>query len=184
MGNFRKFFSSLTIILMSFVIGCLVTILVQSQIQFFFTAMWAGVITGVIVGGLFWLLFTRVSKKQTVSKFDAVYVATISGLLLYGFLTSVPLNLDRSFTVWSLNQLYKSSLSGEKLNVSDMKIELSQYFSPESGEIDRRVKEQILVGNLSVSSNGDVTLTEQGKRQRNFFAFMGKIFSLTPKYTQ
>ncbi len=102
-----------------------------------------------------------------------------NALLSFCFQSTVPLNVDRSFSVWMINQLYTET-SGEKL--SEVEEEASEFFSPQGGEILRRVNEQISLGNIK-NDNSVISLTDRGKRVWYLNRIISIFFGLNDKYS-
>jgi hypothetical protein len=94
-------------------------------------------------------------------------------------LTFGPLNVDRSFSVWMLKRI--SDTPGQ--TPTEVKERLSEFFSSESGEIQRRIDEQVLLGNLEVRG-GSVELTNSGRRVVWANEALSRIFGLNPRYAQ
>jgi len=90
-----------------------------------------------------------------------------------------PLNVDRSFSVWMLKRI--SDTPGQ--TPAQVKDRLSEFFSPESGEVQRRIDEQVLLGNLEVR-RGSVELTNSGRRVVWANEALSRIFGLNPRYAQ
>lgn len=169
-------------------ISAIVTVLLAAWIQrlvgvFFYSIIIATV--SIFISSLVILALVFAIRGQRMETWLRAATASLVGALLaFSFLATVPLNVDRSFSVWSLNQIYKQDKNRAGIPVSTLKQELEAYFSADSGEIDRRLTEQTDIGNISVSEEGKVTLTDQGIRQRNIFFGISAFFGLNPKYAR
>lgn len=115
---------------------------------------------------------------------EYLYITIIGFLVVLGFLVSVPLNVDRSFTVWTLNQIVKIDTTSDGLSLESLKTRMATFFSEESSELNRRIEEQILIGNLTMDSKGIVSLTDKGRQTRETFLHISKFFGLNPVYSQ
>ena len=102
-----------------------------------------------------------------------------NALLSFSFQSTVPLNVDRSFSVWMINQL-SSEISGE--NLTEIEKDASEFFSPEGGEILRRLNEQISLGNIK-NDNSVISLTDRGKRVWYLNRLISIFFGLNDKYS-
>jgi hypothetical protein len=122
--------------------------------------------------------FYRKDSKSMIEENSILY-SLISSLIIFSFLATVPLNLDRSFSVWMLNQNIESERS---LSIQELEVNASEFFSPSGGEIRRRIKEQISLGNLIVIQD-KVELTDRGKFTWKMNRLISDFFGLNKKYT-
>jgi len=90
-----------------------------------------------------------------------------------------PLNVDRSFSVWMLKRVADAPGRSQL----EVKQELAEFFSPDSGEVSRRIDEQVLLGNLRIEGD-NVTLTSSGRRVVWANEALSRIFGLNPRYAQ
>jgi hypothetical protein len=102
----------------------------------------------------------------------------MSSLFSFSFHSTVPLNVDRSFSVWMINKI---ATDPEMRNFSTLEENASKFFSPEKGEIKRRLNEQISLGNLEVVDNR-VELTSSGHRVWKSNRFLASLFGLNKNY--
>jgi hypothetical protein len=169
-------------------LSALITILVAAGVQrlvgvFLYAIVLATTSVAVVSLAVFATMFVK-REGRLDSWLQAASVSLIGALFAFSFLSTVPLNVDRSFSVWSINQIYKQDLNRAGIPVDLLKKELEAYFSAESGEIDRRLTEQTSVGNIVVTEDSRVVLTDQGIRQRNLFFGISEFFGLNPKYAR
>lgn len=101
-----------------------------------------------------------------------------SSLFSFSFHSTVPLNVDRSFSVWMINKI---ATDAEMQNFSTLEKKASQFFSPEKGEIKRRLNEQVELGNLEIVNNR-VKLTSSGNRVWKSNRFFAWLFGLNKNY--
>ena len=169
-------------ILGAIIIGISSAAILNSKIQFFFYCTFLGsAVAGFSCLGFLVCTERRFKFKVTdstegsLSKVLAIAVATS---ITFSFLSTIPLNIDRSFSVWMLNRI-----SADKTLSSQEKIEKEAelFFSAESGEILRRVNEQLQLGNIE-RVNGLITLTGKGNFQVKFHNFIQGVFHLNDKY--
>jgi nitrogen fixation NifU-like protein len=72
---------------------------------------------------------------------------------------------------------------GVTIDSKYLNTEISKFFTPSGGEINRRIQEQISLGNLKVE-NGVIRLTSRGANQVRVNRFFGKVFFTDEKYTK
>lgn len=121
------------------------------------------------------------SKDTARSLRSALIFSTVSSLATFSFLATIPLNIDRSFSVWMLSTQTPSPGSAP-VELSELESSLSLFFDEESGELDRRVEEQLALGNIQLHQTG-VTLTARGELLVASFREISRFYELNPKYT-
>lgn len=151
--------------------------------HFFFYCTFISSIVGCIVT-LSILSLRKVAENNSVTlKFiiDKILILSscISLLISFSFLTTIPLNVDRSFSVWMIN--YMNDNDGKK-TATELQRDAYVFFAPEKGEIQRRIEEQIRLGNMEVN-DGKIELTSSGKRLAKINKFIRQLFALNSKYT-
>jgi hypothetical protein len=70
----------------------------------------------------------------------------------------------------------------EKITAIELQRDAYVFFAPEKGEIQRRIEEQIRLGNMEVN-DGKIQLTSSGKRLAKINKLIRQFFALSPKYT-
>jgi hypothetical protein len=70
----------------------------------------------------------------------------------------------------------------QKINVELLKDAAADFFDPNSGEIRRRIDEQVKIGNLKITKNEEVKLSNRGSLFVRFHKDMARIFNLNKKY--
>jgi hypothetical protein len=123
---------------------------------------------------------SNTSKMSVLSYFSSIMIST---LFSFSFLTTVPLNIDRSFSVWMLTNIDDAQNRGASVDLDYLNTKISDFFSPGSGEIDRRLQEQISLGNIKVI-NREIVLTSRGENQVKINRFFAKVFFTNEKYTK
>lgn len=172
-----------TVITGSFM-GMVSSALFNRPIKFFFACVFIGCVVSAVAT---FLLFQQYIYKQITSSCEKKIVSsvrmltvTVSTLLTFSFLSVVPLNVDRSFSVWTINHMYNLDKPVDK---SELLKEGQNFFAAESGEISRRLEEQVRIGNIGEYGN-KVELTSRGKLQAKFHIFIRQLFGLNVKYTR
>jgi hypothetical protein len=117
-------------------------------------------------------------KKEHGVIFSATAIGVLSTLL---FLTAIPLNVDRSFSVWMLNQMSKNEMSGTYMTKSQLAEVLAKFMEPTGGEAQRRIFEQLSLGNIEHRKDG-YSLTHKGKLQVLVHRLVSQIFGTNTKY--
>jgi hypothetical protein len=99
----------------------------------------------------------------------------------FAFLSTVPLNIDRSLSVWMLAKIEESGST--TLKISDLMERVEPFLEPNSGEINRRVEEQVTLGNVEFVEDGTgIRITHRGKIQVMINKRIADVFDLNPKY--
>lgn len=166
------------------VLGLTIAALLNRVIDFFFLCVFAGAFAS---GVLVFVLEFRNRKRGLISESDSflgktisVLVVSLTTVITFATLAILPLNVDRSFSVWALNEM---ELIGKPQSRNDVILESAKFFSPNSGEISRRVDEQIRLRNIEIE-DGMLQLSERGKLQVQIHRVIRKIFALEMNYTR
>ncbi len=145
-----------------------------------FDTFLAAALVGSIASGAVFLSLTLLIRRGETKATERILAALLSFFVSFSFLATVPINVDRSFSVWLISQL--ASNSSETLTEEDAEILAWAFFSPESGEISRRIQEQVAIGNLEIR-DGDLVITDQGFVLVKAFQVFTAFFDLNPRYT-
>jgi hypothetical protein len=108
-----------------------------------------------------------------------ILVSGLNAVTVFALLATIPINIDRSFSVWMLNQID----SKNKISVLETQKSFGEFFSISNGEIDRRINEQMQLGNVNFNGK-DLYLTRAGKNLVEINRVIAKMYSLNSKYTQ
>lgn len=145
---------------------------------FFYT-----VFTGSLAAGFVCYLSARaILDKQKINLKDTSYLVIISTLLTFSFLSTIPLTVDRSYSVWMLKTVAAQELSDINVSQEDLERQSLQFFSLENGQLQRRIDEQLRIGNLE--SSGQFRLTWKGWLVVRFNELIGVIFNLESDYSK
>ena len=164
-------------------VGLSVAAILNRLVFFFFPCVFFGSIAGATSTYLF--LSFRVRKNQIFAteyqnhSIIRFITTLLTSLILFSFLSTLPLNIDRSFSVWTLNQI--SNLPSEQTRTS-LSTLAEDFFRKDSGEVSRRIDEQIKLGNL-IEESSNIKLTSRGRFQVQFHRLIAQIFGLNSKYT-
>lgn len=131
--------------------------------------------------------FILLSSVEVDQCNGSLTVAFLSGLLAAClsllFLTTLPLNIDRSFSVWMLRQVEIQDSSTLPMHEDALQEGLSEFFAPNSGELNRRLGEQLSLGTIQREGDG-FHLTPRGKAITKFNTFISWAFDLNPRYAR
>lgn len=174
-------FKSVVYLFIPCAIGDFVLSLIFSRI--FDVFMYASIATAILSIILNFLILKLIPNRFWRDSTVDVLINLLSTVLLFNFLTLVPLNVDRSFSVWMIGSLDSQAIrSGEGIKIVDLKKRTSQYFSPNSGEVQRRIDEQVNLGNFKIV-RGKIYLTNRGRIQAKLDKILTRIFALNKKYS-
>jgi hypothetical protein len=180
-GEIKLLFKCGFYITSSFFVGVIMAAALQRFNNIFFYNIFYGTLTSVLVS-LFLLL--KFKKKFFIEKNQWVFIVIISGLLTFSFLSTVPLTVDRSYSVWLLKHASELSVDNKQIPLTALTEDSIKFFAPENGQLDRRIQEQVRLGNLEKVEPGAVQITKKGKLIAKLNSFIGWIFSLQPKYSR
>jgi len=167
-------------LILSVVVGVLTAAALNRVLPAFLVV---SVLSAVLAGALaFFLARSSIRKDENVVSVSAAngFAALSALLVLFAtlfLLTFGPLNVDRSFSVWMLRNVAEQ----EKITTPSLTKQASDFFNPSSGEIERRVNEQLNLGNISVD-DGTVQLTARGEILVRINEAMARFFGLNPNY--
>lgn len=173
----------LLILTISFILGLLIVSIVHIFVKVFFFSVILGVVINYII------LIVLLKKRNyfllppKILKLNRICISMLSASLLFSFLITVPVNVDRSFSIWMLSYIEKVSLEDKNLEIPTLKSNVSDFFSPQSTEIDRRIKEQSNIRSITVDEDGFVRITLFGRVIVETSRIMQKFFGLNSKYT-
>jgi hypothetical protein len=164
--------------------GLTIAALLNRLVEFFFLCVFVGALAS---GVLVLVLDSKIRKNNINSesenfliKIISVLVVFLTTVITFATLAILPLNVDRSFTVWTLNEM---EINGKPQSRDELILESSKFFSSNSGEISRRINEQIRLRNIEVE-DGMLQLSARGKLQVQIHRVLRQIFALEVNYTR
>tara|TARA_Y100000992_G_C21273015_1_gene498045 strand:- start:3000 stop:3530 length:531 start_codon:yes stop_codon:yes gene_type:complete len=108
------------------------------------------------------------------------YILILTFLINYSFIATFPTLIDRSISIMILNNI----ASNKKMNIRQIKdsfeINYSQYKN--YYQVDKRLKEQLVLKNIYLDSSDQYNLTDKGKKFIKLTNFLKKIFNLKVSY--
>ena len=104
---------------------------------------------------------------------SAVMCVGLSTLLMALFLSLGPMTIERSYTIYSLAEMKDSTT--EVYSAEEIKVQFINGFVEEANESQKRIDEQVSIGNLE-KVDGGYKITEKGKRLIDLMRFIESIF--------
>jgi hypothetical protein len=96
----------------------------------------------------------------------------------------VPLTIDRSYSVWLLKHASELSANGEPLTTTSLTNDSIEFFGPANGQLDRRINEQLRLGNLLEVEQDKLQISKKGFLIAKMNSFIGRVFDLQPQYSK
>jgi len=177
--------TTLLTIFVGILAGFGLSLVLSRIISTFFYTCWISSAIAFIVALATWQLTIRglaggEEVERSALKVISISISLVPAFIIFSFLSTIPLNVDRSFSVWMINDMYKNhSVIPEKV----LEDTAAKFFSPQNGEIRRRIDEQKHLGNISEKA-GIVYLTSSGKKTRLLDNLISKLYTLNKKYAQ
>lgn len=153
----------------------------QRLVDLFFYNVFVGTFVSVISSILIMRVF---GSRLGLEKYARHYLLTISALLCFSFLSTIPLTIDRSYSVWLLKQVTESQSIGSRVWKAQLIEESTLFFSSQNGQLDRRIAEQVRIGNFKISNSEEVVITAKGKLIARINSVIGVIFGLDSNYSR
>ena len=177
----KLFYKSTFYISISFFVGVTIAALLQRVNNIFFYNVFYGTFASMLIS---LILLLRIKKIFFMDKNQRGFVLIISGLITFSFLSTVPLTIDRSYSVWLLKHASELSANGEPFTKASLTNDSVEFFAPANGQLDRRINEQLRLGNLLEVERDKLQLSKKGSLIAKINSFVGWIFDLQPKYSK
>lgn len=179
--SFRLFTSVVINVTASTIVGLGFAAIFQRFNGIFFYNVFIG---SLLSGLTSFIIFKLSTQKKHTENIILPYAVIISALLCFSFLSTIPLTIDRSYSVWLLK--YAAVAEHEKTNINKQVLiqESNNFFSARNGQLDRRIDEQIRIGNLQIEANGIIKLSGKGLLIAKLNNFIGIVFGLEAKYSR
>ena len=167
-------------LLLSVVAGVVVAALLNRLLPAFLIASLLSAVSAAVLA--YFLAKTSLRHNDAVTSASAKNSFAVLSSILVVFatlflLTFGPLNVDRSFSVWMLRNVSEE----DGIPTPELKEQASTFFSPSSGEIERRIDEQRNLGNVQIQDDV-VQLTSRGAILVRVNEVMARFFGLNPNY--
>ena len=177
----KLFYKSTFYITISFFVGVTIAALLQRVNNTFFYNVFYGTLASMLIS---LILLLRIKKIFFMDKNQRGFVLIISGLITFSFLSTVPLTIDRSYSVWLLKHASELSANGEPFTKASLTNDSVDFFAPANGQLDRRINEQLRLGNLLEVERDKLQLSKKGSLIAKINSFVGRVFDLQPKYSK
>jgi hypothetical protein len=128
---------------------------------------------------LVYLLFYFLKKKSIEYALTKLPIIFTSAILAYSFVMTLPVVLDRSITLHFLSYLTSNSPS----TVSKIQKDFIDNFVVNSQAVEKRVDEQLVIGNLYIEDN-QIYISNRGFLMHRIFDFLTKVFRINTTYKQ
>ena len=104
--------------------------------------------------------------------FSTTLIPLITSILFWSL---IPTIIDRSLSVNVLGTLY---LSGRPLSIEELNWSLYQNYMDGNFQAQKRVEEQLIIGNIKKGMDGQYFLSKKGLRAAKINIFIAKYFGL------
>lgn len=125
-----------------------------------------------------WLL-PKLARLLPLCADDSIGGAIVTACILGAFFVLGPVTVDRSISVFMLSQFESA---GKPLTVADVKDRFVKTYVVDWSQMDRRVKEQQISGNLEPAEGGGWRLTPQGRRFMEVARWMSWLVGADPRF--
>ena len=129
-----------------------------------------------ILTGLLALWFARRFNDSSLP----IAAASLSLSFNVCFLVLLPVTVDRSVTVYLLSTIAQQQ--GRGLDTGELQRAFIDGYVVQLGAVDRRIDEQRRSGNVTVSPDGKVHLTEQGRRFMTLSRLIARLFGTDRRF--
>lgn len=125
------------------------------------------------------LLLPKLSRALPLRADDSIGGAIVAASMLSSVFVLGPVTVDRSISVFMLSQFESA---GKPLTVDDVREKFVKTYVVEWDQMNRRLKEQQVSGNLEPGEGGAWRLTAQGKRFMEIARFMSWLVDADPRF--
>lgn len=119
------------------------------------------------------MMFSKKSQIWGIAFSESILCIGITSIFVAYFLSMVPTTIDRSYTVYSLSNL--ADHADQVYSSEEIKTQFIEGYIEEANESQRRIEEQLHIGNLKEVSGG-YQISEKGMRMVHLFRFIERIF--------
>ncbi|HMN71802.1 MAG TPA: hypothetical protein PKA55_08025 [Rhodoblastus sp.] len=125
------------------------------------------------------LLLPKLARALLLRADDSIGGAIVAACLLSSVFVLGPVTVDRSISVFMLSQFESA---GKPLTVEEIRDRFVRTYVVDWAQMDRRVKEQQLSGNLEPADGGGWKLTPQGRRFMEVARWMSWLVDADPRF--
>lgn len=148
--------------------------------MFFYNVFIGAIFSGLISYGSFKVIFRNQPGKSEIRP----YATIISVLVSFSFLSTIPLTVDRSYSVWLLKYAVETQQTGKTIDLHELNVQSTNFFSIANGQLDRRIKEQVKIGNFKLVDKNAIQVSRKGLFLARVNSLIGVLFGLEPKYSR
>lgn len=148
--------------------------------MFFYNVFIGAIFSGLMSYVSFKVIFRNKPGKSEIRP----YVTVISVLVSFSFLSTIPLTVDRSYSVWLLKYAVETQQAGKTIDLYELNVESTNFFSTANGQLDRRIKEQVRIGNFKLVDKNVIEVSRKGLFLAKMNSLIGVLFGLEPKYSR
>ncbi len=145
----------------------------------FYRGLVALAATAIVLLALSLWLLPKLARALPLRADDALGGAIVAACVLSSVFVLGPVTVDRSISVFMLSQFESA---GKPLTVEDVKDRFVKTYVVDWAQMDRRVKEQQISGNLAPADGGGWTLTAQGRRFMEVARWMSWLVDADPRF--
>jgi hypothetical protein len=139
-----------------------------------------GLVLIAIVEALCFVVLLLVRRKWPSWKVrDAVSACAFAGGIAVSFLVVFPVTIDRSISVFLLSQM--AAQRDRAFTSSDVQTLFVDVYVQRYGQIERRLEEQEISGNIKSAATG-YRITSQGLAFVRFARFLSIVFRTDPRF--
>ncbi len=122
-------------------------------------------------------------KQQNENGEIAIRILTtlVASLTFYSFLITVPTLLDRSISIFLLAELQADP--DQTMTQGALNDAFLDGYVNGSFQVQKRITEQISIGNFQLTQSGDIELTRRGELVALLNRFLATVFKVDPRYT-
>jgi hypothetical protein len=138
-----------------------------------------GILTGLCAALFLGVFIAIIAKRFRIDLSTAVGAVIASLSLNLCFLVLLPVTVDRSISVFLLARIEQED---GHLTTSALDRLFRDAYLTDLRQIDRRVSEQILSGNISVDATGHIRMTPRGHAFLAFSRYVAASFDTDPRF--
>ena len=145
----------------------------------FYRGLVALAATAILLFVLFALVLPKLARALPLRADDSLGGAIVAVSLLGSIFVLGPVTVDRSISVFMLSQFESA---GKPLTVDEVRERFVKTYVVAWDQMNRRVKEQQISGNLGPTEGGGWKLTAQGRRFMEIARWMSWLVGADPRF--
>ena len=145
----------------------------------FYRGLVALAATAILLFVLFALILPKLARALPLRADDSLGGAIVAVSLLASIFVLGPVTVDRSISVFMLSQFESA---GKPLTIDEVRERFVKTYVVAWDQMNRRVKEQQISGNLEPAEGGGWKLTAQGRRFMEIARWMSWLVGADPRF--